>query len=211
MQAEPKSQISNIDQAIAAIMGQVGYVQKTKSPNLNYTYASEADLIAAIRPWMVEYGVTAEVTDINLVTFDQYTTAKGTVMHRVRAMIHARFVHAASGTSKVVKALGEGTDTGDKASNKASTAGFKYCLRQTFTIETGDDPDQFKSESEATLDEKKALFLAKAGTLGYGTAAKPDKAAIKAMLEPLKLYPYAPELEPAALHALETAKKAANG
>ena len=35
---------------------------------------------------------------------------------------------------------GEGSDTGDKASNKALTGAYKYALRQTFCIETGDDP-----------------------------------------------------------------------
>ena len=33
-------------------------------------------------------------------------------------------------------------DTGDKDSNKAMTAAFKYALRQTLMIETGDDPDK---------------------------------------------------------------------
>jgi len=208
---EPKKEPKNIDEAILAIMKEVGYVQKQKGRDLNYTYAGEAALIAAIRPVMVESGVTVDVVGITNIQYSSYTTKSGTVMHSTNLVAAVRFTHAPSQTSKTVQAPGCAADAGDKADYKAATGAYKYALRQTLCIETGDDPDQFKSESEATLDEKKALFLAKAGALGYGTEAKPDKAAIKAILEPLKLYPYAPALEPAALQALESAKAGAHG
>jgi hypothetical protein len=51
-----------------------------------------------------------------------------------------RFTHAASGTFIEVMSSGEGSDTRDKASNKALTGAYKYAIRRTFCIETGDDP-----------------------------------------------------------------------
>ena len=45
-----------------------------------------------------------------------------------------------------VTAPGEGADSGDKSGNKANTCAYKYALRQTFVIETGDDPDEEASE-----------------------------------------------------------------
>jgi hypothetical protein len=42
--------------------------------------------------------------------------------------------------------LGEGLDRGDISINKAATSAYKYALRQTFCIETSDDPDNFSSD-----------------------------------------------------------------
>jgi hypothetical protein len=52
-----------------------------------------------------------------------------------------RFTHAPSRTYIVVKAYGEGSDAGDKSTKKAATGLYKYALRQTFMIETGDNSD----------------------------------------------------------------------
>ena len=46
-----------IHEAINAVMDEVGYVKKSKAANLNYSFAGEAALIAAIRPSMVGHGI----------------------------------------------------------------------------------------------------------------------------------------------------------
>lgn len=140
---------SNIHTAINAIMKSVGYVQKQKSGGLNYSFAGEAALIAALRPAMVEQGVYMSVAEIRDIRHGEYTTAKGSVMQIVDLTATVRYTHAPSGTSIDVAALGSGADTGDKASNKALTGAYKYALRQTFCIETGDDPDDAPSQPRA--------------------------------------------------------------
>ena len=136
----------NIDEAIVAIMNQVGYVQKMKAANLTYTFAGEAALIAAIRPWMVHYGVYVRVTEVTEFAQLQYETANGKPMLNTTLRVTMRFTHAPSGSFIDVDARGEGSDSGDKSSNKALTGAYKYALRQTFCIETGDDPDKDASE-----------------------------------------------------------------
>lgn len=140
---------SNIHTAINAIMQSVGYVQKQKSGGLNYSFAGEAVLIAALRPAMVEQGVYMAVVALSDIRRGEYTTAKGSVMQMVDLTATVRFAHALSGTFIDVVALGSGADTGDKASNKALTGAYKYALRQTFCIETGDDPDDAPSQPRA--------------------------------------------------------------
>lgn len=143
----------NIGQAIAAIYGEIGYVQKTGSISVGqrYNFAGEADLIGALRPHMVEHGVVMFVEYIGGVLHETYETSKGTVMNRVSLIATIKFLHAPSGTSISVSAAGEGSDVGDKATPKALTGAFKYALRQTFCIETGDDPDDTPStEQERT-------------------------------------------------------------
>jgi hypothetical protein len=139
----------NIYQAINAIMGEVGYVQKIKTGGLNYSFAGEADLIAAIRPVMVAHGVFMYVVNILDVGVEHYETAKGTQMVNTSLIVKIVFYHAPSGTSFTVTSRGEGADSGDKSSNKALTGAYKYALRETFCIETGDDPDKEPSEERA--------------------------------------------------------------
>lgn len=133
----------NIHEAIAAIYSSInGYVQKTKSEGLRYSFASEADLIAKLRPAMVEQGVFVHIQEYRDVERSVVTTSKGGSMNVCLLKAVVRFTHAASGTFIEVHALGEGADSGDKAGNKAMTCAYKYALRQTFAIETGDDPDR---------------------------------------------------------------------
>lgn len=142
-------EVKDIHEAIVAVMGHVGYVQKTSSPNLRYTYAGEAGLIAALRPWMVHYGIYVNMQDIQIYDRERYTTDKGTMMVNTVMVGKVRFTHAPSGTFIDVPATGEGSDSGDKSCNKAMTGLYKYTLRETFCIETGDDPDKDSSEEMA--------------------------------------------------------------
>jgi hypothetical protein len=138
----------NIQEAMLAIYKSVGYVQKTKSENLSYKFASETGFIQEIRPAMVENGVTVSVSKMDNLTQESYTTKSGAVM--MRSTIHGvvTFSHV-SGSSISVESYGEGSDSGDKSVNKAMTDLYKYALRQTFMIETGDDPDKDASEPVA--------------------------------------------------------------
>ena len=145
-----------IHEAINAVMDEVGYVKKSKAANLNYSFAGEAALIAAIRPSMVEHGIYMSVNEIVSISRENYTTAKGTAM--VNTVIHAmvKFTNR-TGDSVIVAAVGEGSDSGDKSANKAMTGLYKYALRQTFCIETGDDPDKYASEDRAPNDHRAKL------------------------------------------------------
>lgn len=137
-----------IHAAINAVMQEVGYVQKSKSGGLRYSFASESDLINALRPSLVAHGITLHNSGVTNLTLETYETSSGTVMNRAVGVFSFTFTHAPSGTSVTVSALGEGADVGDKACNKAMTGAYKYALRQTFVIETGDDPDYQASEGQ---------------------------------------------------------------
>lgn len=136
----------SIHEAMLAIYNEVGYVQKQSSGSLKYTFAGEGAFIRKLRPAMIENGVTISVKSMDDMHQERYTTASNTSM--VRSVIHAtvRFSHA-GGEFLDVEAYGEGSDAGDKSLNKAMTDAYKYALRQTFMIETGDDPDEESEES----------------------------------------------------------------
>ena len=140
--------MSAIYKAINAVMQEVGYAQKTGKVSGNYasySFAGEADLLAAIRPAMVTHGLMILPGEVIDWRQSQYTTNKGSQMNRSDLIMRYRLVHT-SGESIDLTTLGCGTDSGDKDPAKAMTIAFKYALRQAFAIETGDDPDKESHE-----------------------------------------------------------------
>jgi hypothetical protein len=145
----------DIHEAIAAVMGEVGYIQKEQGGNLKYTYAGEAALIQAVRPEMVKHGIYCHVIAITNVQRERYKTSGGTEMVLTWLVVTVRYTHAPSGTYVDAQAIGEGADPGDKSAPKSLTGGFKYTIRETFCLETGDDPDKQGSEVGKTQDDDK--------------------------------------------------------
>lgn len=133
--------------AINTVMHAVGYVQKQRASGLNYSFAGEAALIAALRPAMVENGLTLVPVGMTILFSEGFSNTKGTLMHHVRVGATYRLSHAPTGEREDLYAIGEAIDAGDKACNKAMTGAYKYALRQGFMIETGDDPDENPSEN----------------------------------------------------------------
>lgn len=70
------------------------------------------------------------------------TTNKGSVMYSVVVCAEFDFVSAVDGSSHTCRMYGEAMDSGDKATNKAMSAAYKYVCIETFCIPTqGEDND----------------------------------------------------------------------
>src|SRR5262249_31856915 len=52
---------------------------------------------------------------------------------------------------------GEGLDGGDKAPYKAMTGALKYALLQSFLLATGDDPEDERADSRATISAERVI------------------------------------------------------
>lgn len=134
-------EVTNIDSAIAAVYAEVAYVQKQKAAQLTYSFAGEAAIISALRPALVRHGITVHVSKLGRPERERYATKHDTQMVSTILKGRVTFTHAPSGTKRHVWAWGEGSDSGDKSIPKAMTGLYKYAMRQTFNLETGDDPD----------------------------------------------------------------------
>ena len=153
---EPK----NVHEAINMVMGRVGYVQKEEAKELRYTIATEAAFIKAVRPHFVDIGLTIVQINSEQIHIDTYETKKGSIAFNRIFKFWFKITHAPSETNEIVTAIGEGTDYGDKASNKCMTVALKYAMRQSLMIETGDDPDytpssDFERAKEREEEERK--------------------------------------------------------
>lgn len=138
-------EVKDAETAILAVYNDVQYVQKQHAAQLGYSFAGEAAILAALRPSMVRHGLTGRVVKVRKVKTREYQTKSGTYMTNTSLELKVRFTHAPSGTFVTCVARGEGSDSGDKSTAKAMTGAFKYAYRETFSLETGDDPDQHSS------------------------------------------------------------------
>lgn len=160
--------------AICRVMQKVGYVQKGGENEFHhYKYATEADTIAALRPvmlaeglimtpslWM-QGGVPQIDTHGNVHIIMSYT------LHHVPTGQRMVFYVPASGNDRSSKG-----SVGDKGIYKAMTGALKYALRQTFMLETGDDPEEGNEiDKGATSEQEKTAhhLLKVANTLIEGT------------------------------------------
>jgi hypothetical protein len=163
--------------ALADVMARVGYVYKSGQTTFGdrYTYAGEADLIRALRPAMVQAGVIGPAPRVlSSEVVEHAPTRKGARQFRAEVLVEYVFAHRDGSTFSVTVA-GCGVDTGDKVVSKAMTNAYKYALRQTFCIETGDDPDRQSSAAQESpaeaahdpeWDEDRVRFCAKLREFG---------------------------------------------
>lgn len=128
--------------ALNKVMEAVPYIQKTgKNEFHKYAYASEADLLAKLRPAMIEHGlvlipsvVAAQVTEV-------HTTKSGAQNYRADVTLEMTLGHVSGECWPPIPWRASGIDTEDKMIAKAITSGEKYFLLKLFMVETGTDPD----------------------------------------------------------------------
>ena len=132
----------NIYEAITATMAEVGAIGKTsKNTTQGFMFRGIDAVMNALQPAMLKNHIFV-VPEVLEQTREERTNAKGTTLLYSILKIKYTFF-AEDGTSVSAVVIGEGMDTGDKASNKAMSIGFKYACFQVFCIPTEEmkDPD----------------------------------------------------------------------
>lgn len=107
------------------------------------TALTEAQLI--VTPRVVEQRLTERLS------------AKGNKMFNVSLTVEYDFVSAVDGSKHVTRSIGESTDSGDKATNKALSAAYKYMAIQAFCIPVEGEPDADANTNEDTAADEPAI------------------------------------------------------
>lgn len=117
-----------------------------------FMFRGHDDVLNALNPLLAKHGVLVIPDVLERVT-EQRTTAKGSVMFEVNLHVRYRF-YGAAGDSIEASTWGEGTDMGDKATNKAMTMAFKNVLNQAFAISNKEMADADADTPEETVSRK---------------------------------------------------------
>lgn len=132
----------NIFESINVAMNEIGAVGKdSKNTTQGFMFRGIDAVMNAINPAIrkAKIFISPEVLEQ---TREERTNAKGTTL--IYSIIKVRYTFfAEDGTSVSAVVIGEGMDTGDKATNKAMSIAFKYACFQVFCIPTEEmvDPD----------------------------------------------------------------------
>lgn len=136
----PAAPKADLFKAICAVMADVERVPKNgKNQFHGYKYATEADLVAVVRPSMAKHGLALLPNQVHATDPDAFGN--------VRVTVEYLLVHSSGQTHGPLTAFGVGNDRarngndGDKAIYKALTGANKYLLFKLFQVDTGDDPE----------------------------------------------------------------------
>jgi hypothetical protein len=136
-------------QRVAAIVAEMPAIGKgQRNEQQGFMYRGHDDVMNALNPLLSHYGVFFTPRVIERIT-DQRATNRGGVMYEVNLHVEYTF-YGPNGDSFTADAWGEGTDSGDKSTNKAMTMALKNVLAQTFAVSTEEisrlDTDQHSDE-----------------------------------------------------------------
>ena len=132
--------MAGIHEAIVSIM-QKGYAitKDKKNAQQGFKYRGIDDVMNVFQPLLAEAGIFP-VPQVLEEKREERTTSKGGNL--IYSILKIKYTfYAKDGSSVDAVVIGEGMDSGDKASNKAMAVGMKYAMFQTFCIPTEETPD----------------------------------------------------------------------
>ena len=139
--------------AVQAELAKTGIAKDKRNAQQGYNFRGIDDVYAAVAPLLAKHGlcilprvVSREVTERQ--------TQKGGILFYTVVKMEFDFVCAEDGSKHTVTTVGEAMDSGDKSSNKAMSAAYKYAAFQAFAIPTEGDND-----ADSTTHEVAAVNL----------------------------------------------------
>jgi hypothetical protein len=140
---------------ISLIMQGIEAIKKDKTNSIQkFKFRGIDDVYNALNPLLKEHGVFSVPTVLEQTREERSTKSGGSLIYTILKIKYTFYAEDGSNIECVV--IGEGMDSGDKASNKAMSIAHKYAYLQIFSIPTEDaiDPD---AESHEVLPCGKKL------------------------------------------------------
>lgn len=146
--------------AIAAVMGdlaQTGIGKNHTNTYDKYKFRGIDDVYNALAPLLARRGLLVLPRVLER-TSEERTSKGGGAVFYITVAVEFDFVAASDGSKHTIRAYGEAMDRGDKGTNKAMTAAYKYACFEAFCIPLvgQDDADSETHEVEATGEAEAA-------------------------------------------------------
>ena len=150
----------NIYESICAIMSDCPAISKDSrnTQGNGYNYRGIDAVMNALQPLLIKHKVFV-VPNVYQSQREERVTSKGNTL--IYSIIRVEYTfYAEDGSYLKAFVMDEGMDSGDKATNKAMSAAFKYALFQVFCIPTEEmhDPD-----AETPEESQKAVICSVCG------------------------------------------------
>jgi hypothetical protein len=139
--------------AVQAELATIGIVKdKRNSQGAGYNFRGIDDVYNAIAPLLAKHGLCILPRVLTRECVERQSKNGGALFY-ITVEAEFDFVSSEDGTKHTVKTFGEAMDSGDKATNKAMSAAYKYACFQAFSIptESREDADYQTHEVKPTL------------------------------------------------------------
>jgi len=170
--------------AVSAELAQTGISKNRENQQQHYSFRGIDDVYNALAPVLARHGLVILPRMVSRACVER-TTQKGGVLFYTTVEAEFEFVSAHDGSRHTVRTYGEAMDSGDKSTNKAMSAAYKYAAMQTFCIPTeGDnDTDATTHDGIAPKDDGYSDFLADMEIVAQEQGYEPLVAAINKAAE----------------------------
>ncbi len=165
---ENKIKVYECINKIQAALSRTGISKDKRNTMQNYSFRGIDDIYNALAPLLAEHNLVILPKVLSREITERVSQKGGTLFYVVLEM-EFMFICPEDGSSHVVSTYGEAMDSGDKATNKAMSAAYKYAVMQTFCIPTegGDNDSETqtfeivpkKSASNNEISEREILLL----------------------------------------------------
>jgi hypothetical protein len=135
--------------AVSADLARTGISKAQKNDQQGYKFRGIDDVLNALAPMLATHGLVI-LPRVMARTQTERTTPRGGVLFYTLVEVEFDFVSSHDGSRHTVKVFGEAMDSGDKSTNKAMSAAYKYAAFQTFCIPTEGDNDADKTTHEVS-------------------------------------------------------------
>ena len=140
---------------INSVMSELGAITKNKrNQQQGFSYRGVDDVMNALNPLMVKHKLFCVPKVLRNEREERQTSRGSNLLYSIVTMEYTLYAEDGSSVSAVV--IGEGMDSGDKATNKAMAIAYKYAMFQIFSIPTEETaPDADKDTPEETAPKQK--------------------------------------------------------
>jgi len=131
-----------IYKSIIGVMSEIGAIGKEKTnTQQNFKYRGIDDVMNALQPLLIKNNIFVVPEVLEQTREDKVSRSGSALIYSICKIKYTFF--ADDGSSITAVTIGEGMDSGDKATNKAMAIAFKYACFQVFCIPTEEmkDPD----------------------------------------------------------------------
>lgn len=126
--------------SITADLAKEGISKSRSNQQQGYKFRGIDDVYNALSPFLAKHRLCILPRVLGREVVER-TTAKGGAIFYTTVEVEFDFVSAEDGSSHTIKTFGEAMDSGDKSTNKAMSAAYKYAAMQAFCIPTEGDND----------------------------------------------------------------------
>jgi hypothetical protein len=133
---------------VQAALAKDGIGKDRRNAQQGYNFRGIDDVYNALSPLLAEHGLCVLPRMLSR-SVEERQTAKGGTLFYVTVEAEFDLVAAEDASKHTIRTYGEAMDSGDKATNKAMSAAYKYACMQAFAIPTEGDNDADATTHEA--------------------------------------------------------------